>query len=73
MIAGFSKYFEIIQKLEVVADKFGYPAKFITDKEGVFVASQFKEYCTQHEIKITGIPTKRSSRKAAYNGHKHPN
>jgi hypothetical protein len=44
---------ETIQKIEIVAETFGYPRRFITDHGGAFTANKFKEFCKERDIRTS--------------------
>jgi transposase InsO family protein len=51
---------EVIKKLEVISETFGYPKRIISDRGGAFISNNFKDYCKQHEVKLhlitPGVP-----------------
>ena len=51
---------EVIKKLEVVADVFGYPRRIIVDRGAAFTSGAFRQFCNDNGIELhfiaTGVP-----------------
>ena len=51
---------EVLKNLEIVTQHFGIPSCIVTDRGTAFTSTEFKEFCSSHEIRhyliATGVP-----------------
>lgn len=43
---------EVILKMEIIAETFGYPHNLITDRGGAFTSNNVQGYCKDHDVKV---------------------